>query len=176
MRRLLLPFALAGALAACGSEPEAEKQGNMTAEEVADELSGMKIEPGQWEATNEIISASAPGVPADALKSMVGQKSTVSNCITPEQAAKPSANFLAAQQNNNCTYQDWNMDGGKMTGTMTCEGGGMPGKVIMNMSGDYGPTAYNLDMNMNTTGLPGGMTMTIKAKTTGRRVGECTAT
>ena len=176
MHRLLLPFALAGALAACGSEPEAETQGNMTAEEVADELSGMKIEPGQWEATNEIISASAPGVPADALKSMVGQKSTVSNCITPEQAAKPSANFLAAQQNNNCTYQDWNMDGGKMTGTMTCEGGGMPGKVIMNMSGDYGPTAYNLDMNMNTTGLPGGMTMTIKAKTTGRRVGECTAT
>ena len=68
------------------------------------------------------------------------------------------------------------MDGGKMTGTMTCEGAGMPGKVIMNMSGDYGATAYNLDMDMNTTGLPGGITMTIKAKTTGRRVGACTAT
>jgi hypothetical protein len=175
MRRLLLPLALAGALASCGSEPETG-DGNMTAEEVAEELSGMKIEPGQWEATNEIISVSAPGVPANALKGMVGQKSTVSNCITPEQAAKPSANFLAAQQNNNCTYQDWSMDDGKMTGTMTCEGGGMPGKVVMKMAGDYGPTAYNLNMDMNTTGLPGGMTMNIKAKTTGRRVGECTAT
>jgi hypothetical protein len=175
MRPLLLPLALAGILAACSSEPEAAS-GNMTAEEVADQLKDMKIEPGQWEATNEIVSASAPGVPADALKSMVGQKSTVSNCITPEQAAKPSANFLAAQQNNNCTYQDWDMEGGKMTGTMTCEGAGMPGKVIMKMTGDYAPTAYNLDMDMNTTGLPGGMTMTIKAKTTGRRVGECTAT
>lgn len=174
MRSLLLPLALAGALASCGSEPEAD--GNMTAEEVAEELKDMKIEPGQWEATNEIISASAPGVPADTLKSMIGQKSTVSNCITPEQAARPSANFLAAQQNNNCTYQDWKMDGGKMTGTMTCEGGAMPGKVVMKMSGDYGPTAYNLDMDMNTMGLPGGMTMNIKAKTTGRRVGECTAT
>ena len=139
----------------------------------------MKIEPGQWEATNEIVSVSAPGVPAEAmasLKGMVGQKSTVSNCITPAQAAKPSANFLAAQQNNNCTYQGWNMEDGKMTGTMTCETAGMPGKVVMKMAGDYGPTAYNLDMNMNTTGLPGGMTMTIKAKTTGRRVGECSAT
>ena len=175
MRPLLLPLALAGALVACGSEPE-EKKGEMTADEVAAELKGMKIEPGQWEATNEIISATAAGVPADALKSMVGQKSTVSNCITPEQAAKPSANFLAAQQNNNCSYQDWNMDGGKMTGTMTCEGGGMPGKVIMKMAGDYGATAYNLNMDMNTSGLPGGMTMNIKAKTTGRRVGECTRT
>jgi hypothetical protein len=136
----------------------------------------MKIEPGQWEATNEIISATAPGVPADALKTMVGQKSTVSNCITPEQAAKPSANFLAAQQSNNCTYQAWDMNNGKMTGTMTCEGAGMPGKVIMKMSGDYGPKAYDLNMDMNTTGLPGGMTMNIKAKTTGRRVGECTRT
>jgi hypothetical protein len=31
-------------------------------------------------------------------------------------------------------------------------------------------------MDMKTSGLPGGMTMTIKAKTSGRRVGECTAT
>lgn len=178
MRSLLLPLALVGALAACSSEPETGG-GNMTAEEVAEELSGMKIEPGQWQATNEIVSVTAPGVPAEAmasLKGMVGQKSMVSNCITPAQAAKPSANFLAAQQNNNCTYQDWKMDDGKMTGTMTCETAGMPGKVVMKMSGDYGPTAYNLDMDMNTTGLPGGMTMTIKAKTTGRRVGECSAT
>jgi hypothetical protein len=176
MRLLLLPTILVCGLAACSSEPEQKADGNMTAEQVAEQLKDMKIEPGQWEATNEILSASAPGVPADALKSMVGQKSTVSNCITPEQAAKPSANFLAAQQSNNCTYQDWNMDDGKMTGTMTCQGGGMPGKVIMKMTGDYGPTAYNLDMDMNTTGMPGNITMNIKAKTTGRRVGECTRT
>jgi hypothetical protein len=73
----------------------------------------------------------------DALKSLVGQKTTVSNCITPEQAAKPSANFLAAQASKNCSYQDWQMDGGKMTGRMTCEGGQMPGKVLMTMSGNY---------------------------------------
>jgi hypothetical protein len=175
MRNSLLAASLVLALPACSSEPEAQDT-NMSAEEVAEKLKDMKIEPGQWEATNEILSATAPGVPADALKTMVGQKSTVSNCITPEQAAKPSANFLAAQQSNNCTYQAWDMNNGKMTGTMTCEGAGMPGKVIMTMNGDYGPKAYDLNMDMNTTGLPGGMTMNIKAKTTGRRVGECTRT
>jgi hypothetical protein len=175
MRPLLFPLALAGILAACGSEPGTKTE-NMTAEEVADELSEMKIEPGQWEATNEILSVNAVGVPADALKGMIGQKTTVSNCITPEQAAKPSANFLAAQKDSNCTYQDWRMDDGEMTGVMTCQGGGMPGKVVMKMAGSYGPTAYDLDMDMNSSQLPGGLTMTIKAKTTGRRVGECTAT
>ena len=175
MRPMLLPLALAGILAACSSEPE-QKTENMSAEEVADELSEMKIEPGQWEATNEILSVNAAGVPGDGLKNMIGQKTTVSNCITPEQAARPSANFLPAQKDSNCTYQDWRMDDGEMTGIMTCQGGGMPGKVVMKMTGTYGPTAYDLDMDMNSSQLPGGMTMNIKAKTTGRRVGECTAT
>lgn len=160
------------ALGACGqSEPEKGRQ--MSAEEVASELSEMKIEPGQWEATNEILSASAPGMPKGMLKQMVGQKTTVQNCITPEQAARPSANFLAAQENSNCTYQDWSMRSGRMTGTMTCEGGEMPGKMVMTMDGRYGSTSYDMNMAMQTTGLPNNMSMTIKARTTGRRVGDC---
>lgn len=169
-----LPVIAAGllALAACSQEPE-EKGRQMSAEEVADELSEMRIEPGQWEATNEILSANAPGMPEGMLKQMVGQKTTVQNCITPEQAAKPSANFLAAQENSNCTYQDWSMDGGRMTGTMTCEGGEMPGKMVMTMEGEYGSTRYDMNMDMQTSGLPNNMSMTIKARTTGRRVGDC---
>jgi len=173
---MYLRFASAAAaialLAGCNSS-EAPKGRDMTAEEVADELSEMKIEPGQWEATNEIISASAPGMPPDMLKQMVGNKTTVQNCITKEQAAKPSANFLAAQENSNCTYQDWSMNRGKMTGSMTCQGGQMPGKMVMAMTGTYGSTKYDLSMDMKSTGLPGGMSMDIKARTTGRRVGDC---
>jgi hypothetical protein len=166
---------LAAAVLACTGCGKS-KQSNMTAEEVAEELKEMKIEPGQWQATNEIVDVKAPGLTAEVLGQMVGRKTSVSNCITPEQAAKPSANFLAAQQNNKCTYQDWSMENGRMTGAMTCSGGGMPGQVAMTMAGRYGPTAYDLDMNMKTTGLPGGMAMTVRAKTTGRRTGECTAT
>jgi hypothetical protein len=174
MRLLLISVALL-ALASCNRQ-QGGGDGNMTAEEVAEELKEMKIEPGQWEATNEVLDVSAPGVPGDTLKSLIGQKTSVSNCITPEQAAKPTANFLAAQKNNNCTYQDWKMDDGRMTGQMTCEGGEMPGKVIMTMEGTYASNAYDLAMDMKTSGLPGGMTMNVKAKTTGRRVGQCTAT
>ena len=160
-------------LAGCDWMVQKPQDQDMTAEEVAGELSTMKIEPGEWEATNEIVSASAPGVPDDALGQMIGQKTTVRNCITPEQAAKPNANFLAVQENSNCTYQDWAMDNGRMTGTMTCTGGQMPGTIEMKMDGTYGSESYDMMMDMETSGLPGGMTMTIKARTTGKRVGDC---
>jgi hypothetical protein len=136
-------------------------------------MSALKMRPGQWEATNEVVSASAPGMPAEAMKGMVGQKTTVSNCVTPEQAEKPSANFLAGQKNSSCTYQDFSMDDGRMTGTMNCAMPGMPGQTVMKMEGKYSPVAYEMDMDMN-VGMPGGAKMNVKARTTGRRTGECT--
>jgi hypothetical protein len=173
MNKILLAAAALGAIAACNKEEP--KKGPQTAQDVAKELSAMKMEPGQWEATNEVISASAPGVPEAALKQMIGQKTTVSNCVTPEQAARPSANFLAAQKDSDCTYQNFSMDDGRMTGTMTCSGGNVPGKMVMKMNGRYDPTSYDMNMEMDASAMPGGMTMTLKAKTTGRRVGDCAA-
>lgn len=158
-------------LAGC-SEPE-EKSGQMSAEQVAQEMSKMKMEPGQWEATNQILSASAPGVPPEALRQLVGQSNTVSNCVTPEETSRPSASFLAGQKNSDCTYQDFSLDNGKMTGTISCTGGALPGTLVMKMNGDYGPRSYAMNMDMTAANMPGGITMDIKAKTTARRVGEC---
>ena len=173
MRTRLLLLAALFPLGGC--DRGAEPGGEMTAEQVAEELREMKIEPGQWESTTEVVGVDAP-VGGDVLKQMVGQKSSKSDCVTPEQAAKPSAAFLAVQQTNNCTYRDWSLEGGRIRGTMTCDGGGqIPGQVVMTMTGAYGSTGYDLDMNMRTAGLPGGAGMTIKAKSTGRRTGQCTA-
>ena len=165
---------LAALLATAGCGKSEDKGGKQSAQDVAKQMAALKMEPGQWEATNEILSASAPGLPEEALKQMVGQKTTVSNCVTPEQAAKPSANFMAAQKNSNCTYEDFSMEGGKMTGTMTCSGGQVPGQMQMAMEGEYSARSYDMNMDMSAKGMPGGMTMTIKARTTGRRTGECT--
>lgn len=158
-------------LAACGGPEKGQKQ---SAQQVAEEMSALKLEPGQWEATNEILTASAPGIPPEALRQMVGQKTSVSNCVTPEQAENPSANFLAAQKDSNCTYQDFSMDGGRMTGTMSCSRPGTPGRMVMKMEGTYRAASYEMNMDMSAEGMPGGMTMNVKARTTGRRVGPCT--
>ena len=170
MKHRLVGFAALIALAACGSG--GKKGGEQSAEEVAKEMAELKMRPGQWEATNEILSANAPGIPSETLRTMVGQKKTVSNCVTPEEAAKPSASFLAGQQNSDCSYQDFAMDDGRMTGTMSCSVPGVPGKTVMKMEGKYSPVAYDMNMDM-TVNIPGGMKMAVKAKTIGRRTGEC---
>jgi hypothetical protein len=170
MRSRLISFAALLALAACGKSGDGR---NQSAEEVAKEMSALKMRAGQWEATQEILSATAPGLPPEALRQMVGQKTSVSNCVTPEEAEKPSANFLAGQKNSNCTYQDFSMDDGRMSGTMTCSGGAMPGKMVMKIAGKYSPLAYEMNMDMDIA-VPGGMNMTVKSRATGHRTGECT--
>lgn len=166
-------FAALIALTGCGGGGEPEGR-NMSASEVASELASVKIRPGQWEATNEILEASAAGMPPGMFEQMAGTKTQVANCVTPEQAEKPDANFLAAQENADCTYQDFTMSGGRMKGTMICRGGEMPGEMRMLMDGRYGPESYDMTMDMTTTGIGEGMTMNIKARTTGRRTGDCT--
>ena len=112
-------------------------------------------------------------MPPEALRQMVGQNTSVSNCVTPEQAARPSANFLAAQKDSNCTYRDFSMKSGRMTGTMSCAAPGMPGSMVMTMEGSYRPTSYEMKMDMQSSGMPGGMNMKIRARTTGKRIGDC---
>jgi hypothetical protein len=172
VRRGILPLLIGMAAAGCGQQPQEQKTGPQTAEQVAEEMASMKLEPGQWEATNEVISASSPALPKEALQQMTGQKTTVSNCVTPEQAAKPSANFLSAQKGLDCTYEDVAMRGGKIAGTMSCRGGAIPGEVRTRLSGTYEAERYEINMKME-TGV-GPASITIDARTTGRRVGECT--
>lgn len=170
MIRPAFALAVALTLAGCGERAAAEKE--MSAEEVAAQLASVKIDPGQWESTTQILSAKGP-LPKDMLDAMVGRKEASSHCITPEQAARPSANFLAAQQGSDCAYHDFRMQGGRLSGRMTCTGGQMPGEMVTTMSGDYGPQGYDMVMDMETAGLPGGAAMQIKARTQGRRVGGC---
>jgi hypothetical protein len=172
MARKLMWGAALLALAACGRGPEPEGR-DMTAEEVAGELAAVQIEPGLWEATSEVINVSAPNLPREVMTQMVGRETSVRNCITPEQAARPDANFLTAQEGSNCTYSDFSMRNGRLQGVMTCSGGGLPGEMRTTMNGQYGPRSYDITMRMETSGMPQGADMTIEARTTGRRVGAC---
>ena len=176
MRLSVLGAASAAALiavAGCG-ERQAEDR-NMTANEVAAELRNVQVEPGLWESTTQVVSVSAPNLPVQARDTMMRPSPPRRNCITPEQAARPDANFFNSAQNSNCSYRDFTMRGGRMQGTMTCTGGGMPGTMTTNMTGEYGPRSYDITLSMRTEGMPQGGDMTIVARTRGRHVGECPA-
>lgn len=154
-------------LAGCG---HGTKGGKQSAEEAAQQMKGFKMKPGEWEVTSEILSATSPSMPPEAIRQMVGRKSSTRSCVTPEQAGKPGG-MLAGQQANNCSYENFSANDGRLTGTMTCSGGQMGGNVAIKMQGDYSPVAYEMNMDMDTAVM--GVKMAIKTKTSGHRVGDC---
>lgn len=159
---LLAP--LLGLAAGCGDQPEEPR--NMSAEEVAGALAGMRISPGMWELTSEVADVRAPDLPVEVRRRMIGPRSRLTHCITPEQAEEPSANFLALRSDNACTYRDFSFVDGRLRGAMTCPG------ATARMEGRYAPEAYVLRMEMESP-VPGGANMILEVRARGRRVGEC---
>ncbi|HEV2865396.1 MAG TPA: DUF3617 domain-containing protein [Allosphingosinicella sp.] len=139
---------------------------NMTADEVAAELAELRIEPGQWEISSDVLDVRAPNLPLQVRSRMVGPRSRMRHCITAEQAERPSANFLAMRSDSACAYRDFVFEGGRLHGTMACPG------VTARMNGNYGPRGYETRMEMQSP-LPDGATMTLQIRTRGRRVGPC---
>jgi len=150
------------AAAGCGGETAR----NMTAEEVAGELADLRIEPGLWELTSEVTDVRAPDLPHEVRNRMIGPRSRIHHCITPQQAEQPSANFLAFRSESACVYRDFTLDDGRLRGAMACP------DATARMDGRYGAQAYEMRMQMESP-VPGGSTMTLEVQARGRRIGDC---
>lgn len=167
-------------LAGCNKGVEMK---NASADEVAAATKEANfIKPGKWSTTSEVLAVNLEGLPAEAKamgdamsKSMVGRKNTFESCVTEEESKKPAAKMFAGNDKGNCVYDKFAMGGGKMDAVMTCTPLGGPGKINMTMNGSYGDDAYSIDVEMKVEGPPDspGSAMTIKAKNSGIRKGEC---
>lgn len=177
MRKLLISVAVIGLITGCSDKgADHDGDGKITAEEVAEEMNRVTLEPGEWENTVEIIDVKIEGlpegVPAGVMDSMKGKVTTSKSCITKEEAEKPGAQFFAAQKKTNCEVTKFNMSGGAVSSEMACNNmGGGPGEMTMKMDGQYGPSSY--DMTMNMVGGAAGMKMNISAKSNGKHIGSC---
>jgi hypothetical protein len=148
----------------CGDEPREPRE--MTADEVAAELADMRIAPGLWELTSEVVDVRAPDLPQEVRQRMIGPRARLRHCITAEQAAHPSATFLAGHPESECAYRGFTVEGGRLRGAMTCP------EASATMAGRYGPEAYDLRMEMASP-MPNGATMTLELRSRGRRIGDC---
>lgn len=179
VRILLVSVAVLGLTAACSDKgADRDGDGKITAEEVAEEMNKVTLEPGQWENSVEIVDVKIEGLPegapAGVMDSMKGKVTTSKSCITKEQAEDPGAEFFAAQEETNCEVKKFSMSGGAVSSEMVCSNmGGAPGNMTMAMDGQYGPSSY--DMTMNMKGGASGMNMDITAKSIGKRIGDCPA-
>lgn len=178
MERLILTFIICGLLAACNDAgADANGDGKITPDEVSKEIDRVELEPGQWENRVEIVDVKIAGLPPTAnlneIEKLKGSVRTTLSCITPEQAKNPGAEFFAAQEKAiNCDVDKFDMRGGSVNSVLSCSNlRGIPGDIKLTMTGQYGPSSY--DMQLNTQGGVAGMQMNIIAKNSGNRVGEC---
>lgn len=180
MKRAMIVLAPAVLLAGCNKGVELK---NASVEDVAEATKDAHfITPGQWSTTSEIVSVDLEGLPAEAQKmgasisqSMIGRKNSFESCVTEAESKKPAADLFAGGGKGSCTYDKFVMAGGKIDAAMTCTSPNGPGKVTMSMNGDYGDDAYTINVAMKMPGSPGmpGSGMTMKAKNSGKRTGEC---
>ena len=179
MKHVIFACAAAALVAGCSDSgsADADGDGTITQEEVAAEMAegpAVAMRAGKWEQTVEFTELDLPGVPEgmqDMVKGQVGSGVTVNNCLTEEEANRPKPDFFGSENQQNCTYQEFDRSGNRMTLRMTCDAG-QGGTATIAMQGQFAADSFELDIDNTVSGTPMG-DMSMKGTVSGRRVGDC---
>ena len=167
-------------LAACGSEEPAASGEGLSTDEVIERAKAagadIKPEPGLYRSSVEIQEVSIPGAPAQMRDMMRSAMATQSDeyCLTAEDADKGFEEMARQSQDNmDCTFERFDVDGGDIDARMTCSPQGQ-GTMTVEVTGTG--TSTSSEMNMAMTGeMPGMGEMSVKMRTTNERIGDCPA-
>ena len=127
---------------------------------------GPIIQPGKWENRVEVIDVQMKGAPPSVTAAMKGRPMVVTSCVTPQQAAAgPQA---AMNADKSCRFVRYSAAGGKIASELLCTRPGGTMRVVS--QGSYTPTSYAVS---GTGVMTGRAAMTMRTRTTGRRLGGC---
>ena len=143
--------------------------------------SAVSLQPGMWETTIQFTSIDAPGAPPaelTAMRGMMGQPQTHSECMTPEQAANPAQRMMNPSSNGNaCQFSESTFAGGVIKVHGTCQAPGR-GTSQTNMEGSYTPTTIQATVSSEIhppAGTPGPQSVRMAGTLSARRTGDCPA-
>lgn len=147
------------ALAGCGGVAE-----NNVAAGNEGAARAVTLQPGLWEHRSEVADISETA----GLPEIPGQ--TTRACLTPEQAANPSAGPLGGGSQNppGCTTESSFADG-RISAATTCNLTG--GSIRTTINGRFTPTTYELTLRSRREVR--GEAIDTSVRVTGRRIGEC---
>ncbi len=168
--RLTIGAMAALMLTACGGQAENKQDGSASASG-GGSTSGaaVSLQPGQWEMTTTVVSMNIPNMP-QGVSPPTPPPSTISMCLTPEQAAAPNGGFLTGTgEGGGCRSDNMTMADGRIQGVVQCDSQGTQMRATVN--GQFTPTSYEINQQVQTTAQ--GMSMEIEARTNGRRTGDC---
>ncbi len=179
MIRITTIIAAAGAVllaAGCSDSgaADADGDGTISLNEAAKraEGQGYKPVPGLYRTTVTMTGMEFPGMPRDMAGHGAGLNTTVEDCLTQEEVDKGYEELLKQGQDGDCSYERFDIAGGKLDAVMVCRAQG--GATRMEMQGTTTPTSAEFDatMGIDVQGVGKG-TMRFNAKH--ERIGECPA-
>ena len=174
MRRIIMAAAGAALLAGCsgGGNADADGNGEVSMKEAAKkaEAEGLKPQAGQYKAVITMTGINIPGMPPEMAGHGGGLTPTTEYCLTQAEVDKGYQEMMKRGQNGECTYESFNLAGGKLDAVMLCKTG--EGDARMTMNGTVTPTTFDFTatMAMKFADAPEG-TMTFTAKH--ERLGDC---
>jgi hypothetical protein len=139
----------------------------------------VSLQPGMWETTIQFTSIDVPGVPpaqVAAMRAMMSQPQTHSECMTPEEAANPAQRMMNPSSNGNaCQFSDSTFAGGTIRVHGTCQAQGR-GTSQTNMEGTYTATTMQATVSSEIhppAGTPGPQSVRMSGTLSARRTGDC---
>jgi hypothetical protein len=174
MRRIIMAAAGAALLAGCsgGGNADADGNGEVSMKEAAKKAEGLKPQAGQYKAVITMTGIDIPGMPPEMAGHGGGMTTNTEYCLTQAEVDKGYQEMMKRGQNGECTYESFNLAGGKLDAVMLCKTG--EGDARMTMNGTVTPTTFDFTatMAMKFADAPEG-TMTFTAKH--ERLGDCPA-
>ena len=181
--RDILTFAACAALVACGSAPDgggsSPSATGLTGEAAAKKVAAARADlprpdPGLYRTTVEMVDVDLPGAPegvAEMMRNSMKQDRASDYCVTAADVEKGYEEMVRRSQQGDCTFQRFDVVGGKIDAEMTCRGdrGGMS---TIAMSGTAGRTSSDMDVRMKME-LPGMGEGTMRMKSRSERIGAC---
>jgi hypothetical protein len=174
MRNLaILASGVALMVAACseGGTEDADSDGTISAGEAAGAVANMpKPEAGLYRATITMTGIDIPGMGGNMPGHGSGMTTTSEYCLTADEVAEGYEEMMKRGQDGSCSYERFNVAGGKLDAVMLCKT--EDGNARMEMKGTATATSSEFDakMKMDLDGMGNG-TMRFKAKH--ERIGDC---
>jgi Protein of unknown function (DUF3617) len=159
---LLVPLLAAGACSEASEAPKPAAAPKVDA-----------LQAGQWETVTEVTRLVPKDKGSPKINTPAGTKTTASLCVAEGDSKKPDPKLFAGSKDS-CEYDNFYMSSGTLNASMKCSRPGLAGTLMTTIYGDY--TGDSLNATLDTvTYLATDGDVSIAAKMTGRRVGECTA-
>lgn len=167
--------AAAALLAGCsGGGGEGDAGGEVSVKEAVDAAKAAipKPQPGLYKTTVTMTGLDIPGLPPEMAGHGAGLTTTSEHCLTEADVEKGYEALVKQGQDGDCSYEKFDLAGGKIDAVMVCKAQGRDARMAM--SGTTTPTSADIEASMaiEFDGVGKG---TMRFTAGHQRIGDCPA-